>query len=56
MTNLTLILQILFVVKIDNRLNYVSLTSSVKQAYKRKQERDSTTRGFTKMDLVTVGG
>ena len=37
---MTLILQIPFVVKIDNRLHYVSLTSSVKQAYKRKQERD----------------
>ena len=30
------------------RLNYVSLTSSVKQAYKRKQERDFTKKTLRK--------
>ena len=32
-----LILQMHFVVKVDNRLHYVSLTSSVKRAHKRKE-------------------
>ena len=32
------ILQILFVVEMDNCVHCVSLTSSVKQAYKRKQD------------------
>ena len=42
----------LFVIRMDNRLHYVSLTSNVKQAHKEKRGRDSATRDFTKKDLV----
>ena len=41
-----------FVVKMDNCVHYVSLTSNVKRADKRKEGRDSATRDFTKMDLL----
>ena len=41
------VLQILFVVKMDNHSHYVSLTSSEKRAYKRKKNRDETLRQET---------
>ena len=44
-------MQIHFVVKMDNRLQYVSLTSSLKQAHSEKQGRDSAARDFSKMDF-----
>ena len=47
----TVILQIHYVVKKDDRLQYVSLTSNVN---KRKEGRDSPARDFTKMDLVVM--
>ena len=46
-----LILQIHFVVKMNNRINYVNLTSNVKRVHKRKEGRNSATRDFTNMEL-----
>ena len=46
-----LILQIQYVVKMNDRLHYISLSSDVKRAHKRKEGRESATRDFTKNGL-----
>ena len=48
----TLILQINYVVKMDDRLHYVCLSSNVKQPRKRDEKQDSATIDSTKMHLV----
>ena len=52
----TLILQIHYVFKMDNRLHYVSLQSNVKRTHKRKEERDSATIEYSKWTLWLSDG